>query len=187
MQITATALPEVRIFSPKKHGDHRGFFSEVYNQKTMAEAGVNYTFVQDNQSLSAEPFTFRGLHYQTPPYTQAKLVRVLNGAVLDIVVDIRKGSPRYGKSIMVELRPDLWNQILVPEGFAHGILTLKPNTEVFYKVNQPYAPQHDRGILWSDPALNLQLPVAAGQLILSDKDKNLPLLKDADNPFVYQG
>src|ERR1700760_2593967 len=133
MQVQETALPGVKIYSPKKNGNHRGFFSEVYNKKTLEDLGVTYDFIQDNQSLSAEPFTFRGLHYQEPPVAQSKLVRVLNGAVLDIVVDIRKGSSTYGKHIMVELRPELWNQILVPAGFAHGILTLEPNTEVFYK------------------------------------------------------
>ena len=187
MQVLETALKGVKIFTPKKHGDHRGFFSETYNQKTFADAGVNYKFVQDNQSFSAEPFTFRGLHYQEPPHTQAKLVRILRGAALDIVVDLRKGSPTYLKNIMVELNPENWTQILVPEGFAHGILTLKPDTEVFYKVSDFYAPQSDRGVLWSDPKLNLQLPVDAAKLILSDKDKNLPLLNEDNLPFVYRG
>ncbi len=187
MQVTDTAFPEVKVLSPKKFGDARGFFSEVYNEKTMKAAGINYTFVQDNQSYSAEPFTLRGLHYQTPPFGQTKLVRVLRGAALDIVVDVRKGSPNLGKHITVELRPDLWNQILVPEGFAHGILTTEPHTELFYKVTNYYSPANDRGIIWNDPQLAIKLPCDPSKLILSDKDLKLPLFKDADLPFTYKG
>lgn len=187
MQITATALPEVKVITPRKFGDHRGFFSETYSARAFADNGIHYNFVQDNQSFSQAPYTLRGLHYQKPPFAQAKLVRILRGAALDIVVDIRKGSPRFGKYITVELTPELWNQILIPEGFAHGILTLLPDTEVYYKVSNLYSPENDRGVLWSDPAIGLKLPVAGDKLILSDKDKQQPLLQDADNPFVYQG
>ncbi|MBI3418939.1 MAG: dTDP-4-dehydrorhamnose 3,5-epimerase [Proteobacteria bacterium] len=186
MQITPTAIPEVKVLSPKKFEDSRGFFSEVYSDKNLAGLGLARGFVQDNHSFSAELFTFRGLHYQEPPFAQAKLVRILAGAALDIAVDIRKGSPTYGQHVMVELRPQLWNQIFVPEGFAHAILTLEPGTEVFYKVSNYYSPQHDKGILWSDPALKLKLPVAVDKLILSDKDRAQPLLKDVKNPFVYE-
>jgi dTDP-4-dehydrorhamnose 3,5-epimerase len=185
MQVIDTPFPEVKVFVPKKHGDHRGFFSETYSARALEPYGITDMFVQDNQSFSAEPYTFRGLHFQKPPFAQMKLVRALRGAALDIVVDIRKGSPNYGKHITVELRADAWNQILVPEGFAHGILTLEPDTELYYKVNRFYSPENDRGILWSDPALNLRLPVDAGKLILSPKDQNQPLLAAVDSPFVY--
>jgi dTDP-4-dehydrorhamnose 3,5-epimerase len=185
MQIVSTAIPDVKIITPKKHGDTRGFFSEVFIAKTAEQFAPGITFVQDNHSLSEKPFTLRGLHYQEPPHAQAKLVRILKGAALDIAVDIRKGSPTFGQHVKVELRPELWNQIYVPAGFAHAVLTLEPATEIFYKVSDYYAPSHDKGILITDPALNIQLPVPAEKLILSDKDKQLPLLKDAHTPFVY--
>ncbi len=186
MEIVATALPEVKVITPKKHGDHRGFFSEVYNQKALVAAGLDYNFVQDNHSYSQAPYTLRGLHYQKPPFAQTKLVRVLRGAAIDIVVDIRKGSPNYGKHVLVELSAELWNQILVPAGFAHGVFTTAPDTELFYKVTNYYSAENDRGMLWNDPALNIKLPLKDGvQPILSDKDTKQPLFKDADNPFVY--
>jgi dTDP-4-dehydrorhamnose 3,5-epimerase len=185
MNVQMTALPEVKLLTPEKFGDARGFFSETWRADAFAKAGIAAAFIQDNQSYSAAPFTFRGLHYQKPPHAQAKLVRVLRGAALDIVVDIRKGSPTYRRHIAVELSAEKWNQIFIPEGFAHGALTLAPDTELFYKVTAHYAPEAERGIVWNDPALNIQLPVAVDKVILSDKDKNQPLLKDADNPFVY--
>jgi dTDP-4-dehydrorhamnose 3,5-epimerase len=185
MKIESTAIPEVKVITPNKYGDHRGFFSEVYNAKLMAESGITHKFVQDNHSFSQAPFTLRGLHYQKPPFCQTKLVRVLKGSAIDVAVDIRVGSPTFRQYVTVELRADLWNQILVPEGFAHAVLTLEPDTDIFYKVTDHYSPENDRGILWNDPELKIQLPVSPDKVILSEKDRWQPLLKDADNPFVY--
>lgn len=185
MQIIDTAIADVKVIIPKKFGDRRGFFSETYNARALAALGMDYHFVQDNQSFSQEAFTLRGLHYQKKPLGQTKFVRVLKGAALDIVVDIRRGSPTYGQHVTVQLSEELWNFILVPEGFAHGVLTLQPNTELFYKVTNYYSPENDRGIRWDDPDLKIALPVSPERLILSDKDKVQPLLRDADNNFVY--
>ena len=133
------AIPDVKIIRPKKHGDHRGFFSETYSQKDFAESGISITFVQDNHSLSADQGTVRGLHFQPPPYAQDKLIRVTRGAIFDVAVDLRVGSPTYGKHVSAIISADDWNQILVPIGFAHGLVTLEPNTEVLYKVSNFYA------------------------------------------------
>lgn len=166
---------------PKVHGDHRGFFMESYNNQTFEQLGFNYSFVQDNHSLSAEAGTLRGLHYQNSPKAQTKLVRVISGAVYDVVVDIRKDSPTYGEWFGVILSASNKRQLLIPKGFAHGFCTLVPNTEVIYKVDELYSPEHDRGILWSDPQLNIDWP--SSDPILSEKDQLLPLLKDADIQF----
>jgi dTDP-4-dehydrorhamnose 3,5-epimerase len=170
------------LVEPKKFGDHRGFFSETYSRARMAELGFDREFIQDNHALSGEAGTLRGIHYQSPPFAQDKLVRVVRGAILDVAVDIRLGSPTYGDHAAVELSAGNWRQLLVPAGFGHGYLTLEPGTEVVYKVTAPYAPQNDHGFLWSDPALGIDWEIAAP--ILSDKDRALPVLADLDNPFV---
>lgn len=173
------------VLEPKKFGDHRGFFSETYSRARLAEAGFDAEFVQDNHSLSVEPGVVRGLHFQTPPYAQDKLVRVARGAILDVAVDIRRGSPTYGDHAAVELSAENWRQLLVPAGFAHGFVTLVPETEVVYKVTAYFAPANDRGILWSDPDLGIDWPVDAAAAILSDKDRTQPRLADYDSPFVH--
>lgn len=173
------------VLEPKKFGDHRGFFSETYSRARLAEAGFDAEFVQDNHSLSVEPGVVRGLHFQTPPYAQDKLVRVARGAILDVAVDIRRGSPTYGDHAAVELSAENWRQLLVPAGFAHGFVTLVPETEVVYKVTAYFAPANDRGILWSDPDLGIDWPVDAAAAILSDKDRAQPRLADYDSPFVH--
>lgn len=178
MDIKETTLPGVKILTPKKHGDDRGFFSETYSRHRYAEAGILEEFVQDNQSLSVDSGVIRGLHFQTNPFAQAKLVRVLRGRILDVVVDIRHGSPTFGQSISVVISAEAWNQIYVPVGFAHGLCTLEPNTEVGYKVSAPYAPEHDRGLLWNDPDLGIAWPVDPARAILSPKDTRHPRLKD---------
>ncbi|SDX91770.1 dTDP-4-dehydrorhamnose 3,5-epimerase [Albimonas donghaensis] len=183
MDVQTLEIPDVRIIRPKKHGDHRGFFSEVYNKQAFAEAGIDLDFVQDNHSLSAETGTLRGLHFQTPPFGQDKLVRCVKGAILDVAVDLRSGSPTYGRHVAAEITAEGWNQILVPIGFAHGFITLVPDTEVIYKVTNYYAPAHDKGILWSDPALGIDWPLPAGRAVLSDKDTKQPLLADIPAPF----
>ncbi len=155
MQSEHLKIPDVKVLTPKKNGDHRGFFSEVYNRKTLAEAGIDITFVQDNHAFSAEKGVVRGLHFQIPPFAQDKLVRVVRGSVFDVAVDLRRGSPTYGQHVSVVLSAEAWNQILVPIGFAHGLMTLEPDTEVLYKVSNYYSAEHDKGLLWNDPALGI--------------------------------
>lgn len=183
MQVLDTDIPAVKILVPKKHGDSRGFFSETFSGRSMRDAGLPDVFVQDNQSLSAEKGVVRGLHFQLPPMAQDKLVRVLRGSILDVAVDIRRGSPTFGKHVAVELSADNWRQLLVPIGFAHGFVTLEPNTEVAYKVTNYYSPQHDRGIRWDDPAIGIQWGIDAAAAVLSGKDKVQPLLGEAPDLF----
>jgi dTDP-4-dehydrorhamnose 3,5-epimerase len=178
-------FPGLRLVEPRRIGDRRGFFSETYHKGRLAEVGFTEEFVQDNHSLSAEVGTVRGLHFQSPPHAQAKLMRVVRGAVLDVVVDIRKGSPTFGDHAADELSAANWRQLLVPAGFAHGFVTLEPDTEVVYKVTAYYAPAHDHGILWSDPELGIAWPVAAEAAVLSDKDRVQPRLSEIDSPFVF--
>ena len=185
MEVVETAIPEVKIVKPKKHGDHRGFFSETYNRRALAAAGIDIDFVQDNHSLSADTGTVRGLHFQVPPFAQDKLVRVVHGSILDVAVDIRRGSPTFGRHASAVVSAAEWNQILVPIGFAHGFVTLEPNTEVLYKTTDFYAPEHDRGILWNDPELGIEWGVDDGRAILSDNDRALPTLNDAPDLFEY--
>lgn len=185
MEVQQTAIPEVKLIVPRRHGDHRGFFSETYNQQALAEHGIDLRFVQDNHSLSAERGIVRGLHYQEPPFAQDKLVRVVRGGILDVAVDIRAGSPTFGRHVAVELSAENWRQLLVPTGFAHGFATLQPDTEVIYKVTDYYAPDHDRGLRWNDPELSIAWPVPEDEAILSDKDRVQPYLKDLDLVFEW--
>lgn len=180
-------IPEVKILAPRKFGDERGFFSETYNKRTLTSLGIDIEFVQDNHSFSAAKGTVRGLHFQTPPFAQDKLVRVIRGSIFDVAVDIRKDSPTYGQWVSAIVSAEAWNQILVPAGFAHGVCTLEPNTELIYKVSNYYAPDHDHGLLWNDPNLGIEWPVAPDEAILSEKDQQLPKLADFDSPFVHQG
>ncbi|WP_114213970.1 dTDP-4-dehydrorhamnose 3,5-epimerase [Ochrobactrum sp. 3-3] len=166
--------------SPRKFGDDRGFFSETYNAKSFAEAGIDLTFVQDNHSYSASKGVVRGLHYQLPPFAQDKLVRVIRGAILDVAVDIRKSSPTFGKWVALEVSAEKWNQILVPKGFAHGFMTLADSTEVIYKVTNYYSPQHDRSIRFDDPAIGIDWPLPSSSVQLSEKDQRAPLFADAE-------
>ena len=184
MQVTELAIPAVKLITPKKHGDHRGFFSETYSRKALKDAGIDLEFVQDNQSLSVEKGVLRGLHYQLAPMAQDKLVRVVRGSILDVAVDIRRASPTFGKHVSAIISAQNWAQILVPIGFAHGFVTLEPNTEVIYKVTNYYSPKDDRGIRWNDPVLGIDWGIDAGCVILSDKDQKNPLLKDATDLFA---
>lgn len=181
--IEETSLPGVVIVRPRRFGDARGWFSETWNRRALAEAGIETDFVQDNHSLSADKGTVRGLHYQSPPFAQDKLVRVIRGAVFDVAVDLRRNSPTFGKHVCAEITAKAWNQILVPIGFAHGFVTLTDDTEVIYKVSNYYAPRHDFGLLWNDPALGIEWPVSPDEAILSDKDKVQPRLQDIEPPF----
>ncbi|HZG59611.1 MAG TPA: dTDP-4-dehydrorhamnose 3,5-epimerase [Anoxybacillus sp.] len=183
MKIIETRFKDAFLIEPKVFGDHRGFFMESYNDKVFKELGFNYEFVQDNHSLSVEVGTLRGLHYQLEPYAQTKLVRVIRGAIYDVIVDIRKGSPTYGEWQGFILSEGNKRQLLVPKGFAHGFCTIVPNTEVLYKVDNYYSPEHDRGICWNDPDLNIDWPTNSP--ILSEKDSKHPRLAEAENNFTY--
>lgn len=178
MELLSTSIPDLKLFVPKKHGDHRGFFSEVYSRKALREIGIDVEFVQDNHSLSAQVGVVRGLHYQVPPTPQGKLIRVVRGAILDVAVDIRRGSPTFGKHFTCELSDENWRQIYVPSGFAHGFVTRKPNTEVLYKVTDYYSPKDERGIRWDDPALGIDWGITAASAILSERDRKHPLLSE---------
>ncbi|KOP71891.1 dTDP-4-dehydrorhamnose 3,5-epimerase [Bacillus sp. FJAT-21945] len=184
MSFIDTDLLDVYLFEPKVYKDNRGFFMESYNTKLFKAQGFSYNFIQDNHSLSMESGTVRGLHYQLEPYAQTKLVRATRGAIYDVVVDIRNGSPTYGKWQGFILSEDNKRQLLVPKGFAHGYCTIVKNTEVEYKVDNYYTPDHDRGIYWNDPDLGITWPTS--NPILSDKDKNHPLLKDTMSQFIYK-
>jgi dTDP-4-dehydrorhamnose 3,5-epimerase len=183
MQVIETAIPDVKVLVPKQFKDHRGFFSEVYNRKALRDVGVDCEFVQDNHSLSVEKGVLRGLHYQLPPMAQDKLIRVVRGAILDVAVDVRRNSPTFGKHVAVENTSDNWRQIFVPVGFAHGFVTLEPNTEVLYKVSAPYSPQHERGVKWNDPALGINWGIRDDQAVLSARDKDHPPLATAKDLF----
>ncbi|WAJ28711.1 dTDP-4-dehydrorhamnose 3,5-epimerase [Antarcticirhabdus aurantiaca] len=187
LDVKRLEIPEVLELTPRRFGDDRGFFAETFNRERMAKAGIAIDWVQDNQSFSAEAFTLRGLHYQEPPFAQAKLVRVLSGRILDVAVDMRRGSPTFGRFASLELSADRFNQILVPVGFAHGFLTLEPKTVVFYKVSAPYSGAHDRSIRFDDPALRIPWPLEGHQPVLSAKDTDAPSLAEADPPFIYSG
>lgn len=179
------AIPEVIEVTPPKFGDHRGFFSEVFKQPAFEAEGIAIDWMQDNQSFSAEAGTVRGLHFQAPPFAQAKLIRVLRGAIFDVAVDLRRGSPSYGRWVTAELSAQKWNQLLVPVGFAHGFMTLTPDVEVLYKVSAPYSRESEGAIRWDDPDLGIDWP-RPGDAILSEKDAVAPSFKDFDSPFAYE-
>lgn len=183
MDIERAHIPDVLIIRPNKHGDERGFFSETFRASALKEFGVDVDWVQDNHSFSARRGVVRGLHLQVPPKAQAKLLRVTHGAILDIAVDVRKGSPSYGRHVAQELSADNWTQIYVPAGFAHGYCTLVENTEVLYKVSADYSPAAEGGLRWNDPDLNIAWPVRAEEATLSPRDLDWPRLKDFVSPF----
>lgn len=186
LKIEHTALSGVVILTPARFGDHRGFFSESWSAKVMAEHGLDLDFVQDNHSLSAKVGTVRGLHFQTPPHAQDKLVRCGRGALRDVAVDIRHGSPTFGQSVAVDLTAENGRQLLVPKGFLHGFVTLQPDTEIVYKCTDYYAPDCDAGVRWNDPALNIDWGISGDDAVLSDKDTTAPLLADLPTYFTYQ-
>ncbi|MBV8446674.1 MAG: dTDP-4-dehydrorhamnose 3,5-epimerase [Hyphomicrobiales bacterium] len=183
LETTSLGIPDVKIIRPIKQGDARGFFSETYNLREYAAAGLELPFVQDNHPLSAQVGTVRGLHYQSPPFAQGKLVRVVRGRIFDVALDIRRSSPSFGQHVTAEISAEAWNQIFVPVGFAHGFVTLEPDTEVVYKVTNYYAREHDHGILWNDPALQIKWPFVEREVMVSEKDRANPRLADAVNLF----
>jgi dTDP-4-dehydrorhamnose 3,5-epimerase len=180
VEVRELELAGVYEITPKKFGDHRGFFSETYSASSLAAQGINLVFIQDNHSLSKTSGVLRGLHYQLPPVAQDKLVRVTRGAILDVAVDIRKSSPTFGSWLALEVSAEKWNQILIPKGFAHGFVTLVPDTEVIYKVTERYAPESDRSIRFDDPAIGIDWRVSPEVVTLSDKDRAAPLLAEAE-------
>jgi len=184
LTIEDTAIPAVKIITTRRFGDERGFFTETWNRCRFAEAGIDLDFVQDNHSLSGPAGTVRGLHFQSPPFAQDKLVRVVRGRILDVAVDIRRSSPTYGRHVAVELSAGNGRQLLVPVGFAHGFCTLEPDTEVVYKVTAYYAPEHDHGLAFDDPDLAIDWPVARAAAILSDKDRTHPRLAELPEYFA---
>ena len=186
MQAVDTELADIKILKPIRHADSRGFFSEVFKESQLRQFGIDIHFVQDNHSLSALKGVVRGLHFQIPPFAQAKLLRVTSGSIFDVAVDIRWGSPNFGRHVPVVLSAHEWNQIFIPEGFAHGFCTLESDTEVIYKVSAYYSAAHDRGLLWSDPALGIDWPLAVGEMVLSDKDRKHPVLADLPRYFEYE-
>jgi dTDP-4-dehydrorhamnose 3,5-epimerase len=187
MEIRELSLPGVFEIIPRKFADDRGFFSETFSNSMMVKHDLPTQWVQDNQSHSKQQYVLRGLHYQTPPKAQDKLVRVVRGSILDVAVDIRVGSPYFGKWVSLVVSAAAWNQILVPKGFAHGFLTLEPETEVIYKVSEFYAPECDRGILWSDPAIAIDWPLEGHQPVLSAKDLLAKPLLEQDTGFKFGG
>ncbi|MGE0044820.1 MAG: dTDP-4-dehydrorhamnose 3,5-epimerase [Hyphomonadaceae bacterium] len=186
MEITPAAIPDVLIVRPKRHGDARGFFSETYKASAFRVHGADLPWVQDNHSRSAKKGVVRALHFQAPPYAQSKLVRCIRGAILDVAVDIRAGSPTFGKHVAVELSEENWTQLFIPAGFAHGFCTLTGDAEVIYKVDHEYAPAAEGGIHWRDPDLAIAWPVREMDAILAARDHDWPRLRDFASPFRYE-
>lgn len=185
MNIEKTALEGVLILTPARHGDARGFFSESWNHKRMLDAGLDFDFVQDNHSLSTEQGTLRGLHYQSPPHAQAKLVRCSKGHLFDVAVDIRKGSPTFGQWVGVDLSFENGKQLLIPAGFLHGFVTRAPDTEISYKCTDYYAPECDGAVRFDDPDIAIDWGIQNNAPILSAKDDAAPFLANFDSPFTY--
>lgn len=183
LDVRALKIPDVKLIRTPRFSDPRGYFCETFQHSDFGAQGLTCDFLQDNQSSSAQSGTMRGLHFQRPPFAQAKLIRVLRGSILDVAVDLRRSSPSFGRYVAVELNDRDNEQLLVPAGFAHGFCTLEPDTVVFYKVDQVYSAAHDGGINWADPGLGIQWPVAAGAATLSDKDRTLPMLADLTSIF----
>jgi dTDP-4-dehydrorhamnose 3,5-epimerase len=178
LKIFHLTIPDVKLLYLSKHSDNRGFLSETYNKLTLADTGVELEFVQENHVLSTDRGTVRGLHFQTPPQAQHKLIRVARGAIFDVAVDLRWNSSTFGRHVSAVISAARWNQILVPGGFAHGFCTLEPDTEVIYKVTDFFAPSLENGCLWNDPELGIDWPVDASTAIVSEKDINLPRLSE---------
>jgi dTDP-4-dehydrorhamnose 3,5-epimerase len=178
MQVRPLEIPDVILITPRIFHDDRGLFCETHNQRTLEKHGISAVFVQDNHSISLAKGTIRGLHFQLPPHAQGKLVRVVRGSILDVAVDLRKGSPTFGKHVTAHLSAENWAQLWIPEGFAHGFCTLEDATEVAYKVTDYYAPDSDRGVHWADPTLGIPWPVSVDEARLSAKDQVHPNLGD---------
>lgn len=188
MQVHEAGLPGLLVLEPRVFQDERGFFLESYNKESFKKLGIDCDFVQDNHAYSRDVGVLRGFHFQAPPAAQAKLVWVTRGAVLDVVVDLRKGSPAYGKLRHVILSASNFKRMFIPRGFGHAYVTIMPDTEFQYKVDAPYSPEHEGGILWNDPDIGMEWDSAlqGRQPILSEKDRRLTRLADFDSPFIYE-
>ncbi len=186
MEFKSLSIPQVKLITPKRFGDHRGFFEETYNLDQFLAAGVETIFVQDNHSLSSEVGTVRGLHFQAPPRAQAKLVRCGRGRLFDVAVDIRKGSPTFGRWVGEELSFENGRMLLVPAGFAHGFMTLEPDTEIVYKCSDTYAVETEGALRWDDPEVDIDWPLKATPKKLSEKDLVAPFLSDLETPFLFK-
>lgn len=184
MIVESTTIPDVKRIIPQRFADDRGFFAETYHEAKLADLGIDVHFVQDNHSLSSQAGTVRGLHFQAPPHAQAKLVRCGRGAIFDVAVDIRRGSPSYGQWVSAELSAENGHQLLVPAGFAHGFVTLLPDSEIIYKCSDYYAPQCEGAVRWNDPAIGVNWPLG-GEPVLSEKDACARRLADLDSPFTW--
>ena len=185
MKLNHLSIPDIVEIITKRLGDPRGYFSEIFKDQWFRQRVADVSFVQDNESLSAIAGTIRGLHFQLEPYAQGKLVRCVKGAIFDVAIDIRVGSPTYGKWVGAELSGENGAQLWIPVGFAHGFATLRPETLVHYKVTAPYSAEHDRGLLWDDPSIGIAWPIARGDAVLSDKDRQQPALADLPPAFTY--
>lgn len=185
MLVETTAIPGVLVVTPKKFGDERGFFSETFRASALAAYGVTHGWAQDNQSMSRKRGVVRGMHFQAPPRAQAKLLRVVHGTILDVAVDIRKGSPTYGQHVAVELSADNWKQLYLPQGMAHGFCTLTERADVLYKTSDEYAPDTEGGLLWNDPALGISWQIAPDEALVNARDANWPTLADLQSPFCF--
>ena len=187
MDVRNLGLPGLQLLKPRCFADTRGYFVETYNERTLLAAGITTRFVQDNQSYSRSPGTIRGLHFQFPPAAQAKLVRVVQGSVYDVAVDLRAGSPTCGRWEGMRLTAEQGEQLFIPQGFAHGFCTLEPDTVVAYKVDDFYAPASDSGLIWNDPTLAIDWPIRPDEVVLSDKDLKLGRFAEFRSPFRYEG
>ena len=187
MKITPTDIPGVLILDPGRHADDRGWLSEVWNPVALSAAGLDVTFVQDNQSHNPRAGSVRGLHFQVPPDAQGKLIVCLSGAIYDVAVDLRVGSPTYGEHVGLRMEADDTQQLWVPPGLAHGYCALEDETRVLYKLTKPFVPEAAQGILWNDPALGIQWPLAPGTEIVNERDSTAPALAEYDSPFRWEG
>lgn len=187
MKVECTNVLDVLTVIPQRFSDERGFFCESYSRRRYEEIGLSFDFVQDNYSISAKAGTVRGLHFQAPPHAQTKLVRCGRGRLLDVAVDIRKGSPTYGHWTSAEMSFENGVQLLIPQGFLHGFVTLEPDTEIIYKCDDYYAPECDDAVRFDDPDIRVDWGIELGAAILSDKDRAAPLLKDFESPFIFEG
>jgi dTDP-4-dehydrorhamnose 3,5-epimerase len=183
MDIASLDIEAVKLIRPKRHADVRGYFVETWNRRRFAEAGVDMDFVQDNSSFSAAAGTVRGLHFQKGPEAQAKLVRAARGSLFDVAVDLRRGSPTFGRYVSAVLTAETGEQLFIPVGFAHGFCTLEPDTEVAYKASAFFSPEHDSGIAWDDPGVGISWPLEGREPVLSEKDRALSRLSEIDPPF----
>lgn len=186
MEIRETEIPEVKVLIPRRFSDERGSFCETWNARRMVENGLDFEFVQDNQSYSASVGTVRGLHYQSPPMAQAKLVRVVSGEILDVAVDVRRGSPTWGHWVAQRLSAERGDQMLIPRGFLHGFATLTPDTDVIYKCDGFYAPECDGAVRFDDEQLGIDWGIDANEVVLSAKDAAAPKFRDFESPFDYR-